>query len=227
MARPALFRRRTVWLPTLPGLALIAVLAAAAGWWAMHHAYDFLAVQAPVRTADGRGARVLVVEGWMNEPDLDQAVAVYRRGHYERVITTGRPIGSWSSFASYADRAADYLRRHGLADATLDAVAAPQSPRDRTYGTAVQVRDWARAQGLRLESVDVFTSDAHARRSRQTYRLALGPGVAVGVLSSAPTEYDPARWWASSLGAKRVIGEVASLAWTSCCFWPDVPPAGP
>lgn len=35
------------------------------------------------------GGRVLVVEGWMDEPQLEQAAVIFRDGGYERVYTTG------------------------------------------------------------------------------------------------------------------------------------------
>jgi len=61
----------------------------------------------------------------------------------------------------------------------------------------------------------------HARRSRLAYRLAFGPGVEVGVIAAPPRRYDIDRWWLTSEGAKTVLDELLSLAWTKCCFWPD------
>ena len=48
---------------------------------------------APNLPADG--ARLLIVEGWLDGPDLDQAVIAFRGGHYERIVTTGGPIDAW------------------------------------------------------------------------------------------------------------------------------------
>ena len=55
--------------------------------------------------------------------------------------------------------------------------------------------------------------------------MAFGSRVAVGILAAAPRRYDLDHWWRSSEGAKAVLGELLSLAWTKCCFWPA--PAGP
>lgn len=234
---PALFRRRAIWLPTLWGLLLIAGALALATVLLARHANAYFALDEPVRTADGRGAHVLVVEGWLGERELDQVVALWRGAHYERLVTSGGPIGSFSSYASYADRAADYLRTHGLADATIDAVPSPQTRQDRSYASAVWVRDWAARQHLAITSLDVLTHDVHARRTRLIYRMAFGPEVAVGVRSTRATDVDTARWWTSSQAFKTLLGEVLSLAYTKCCFWPAargtheerwaVPPAAP
>lgn len=221
---PALFRRRHVWLPTLWGalLALGALAAIAAALVA--NAPGYLAVTEPARGPDGKGARVLIVEGWMEDRELDQAVALFRRGHYERIVTTGGPVDSWTGlpvpWKDYAERGALYLAAHGLADATIDAVPAPASAQDRTFLSAVVVREWAARRRLRLDAVDLLSVGVHARRSRMMFRAAFGPAVEVGVIAAHPGLHDPQRWWKTSVGAKVVLGETISLAWTACCFWP-------
>ena len=225
-ALPAFLRRRTVWLPTLWGWgALLAASAtsivvmafAATAWLAPNH---------PADGADGTGARVLIVEGWLDGPDLDQAIIAFRRGRYERIVTTGGPINAWfdvSAARNYAERSAAYLKTHGLANAQIDAVAAPASAQDRTFLSAVVVREWAQRSGVALSAVDLFSAGVHARRSHRLYQMAFGPGVTVGVLASRPAEFDAAHWWRSSAGTKAVMGETLSLAWTTCCFWPPAP----
>ena len=223
---PALIRRRQVWLPTLWGalllLALAAVMIVAIG----RHAYALLAPNQPAHGRDGTGARTLVVEGWLGQEELDQAAARFRAGHYQRVLTTGGPIEPWGDVGgwhNYAARAADYLRGHGLAAAQVIALPAPASLQDRTYLGAVMVRDWAQHSGTALDAVDLVSAGAHARRSRWLYRMALGDPVEVGIYAALPAGYDAVRWWTNATGAKLTVGEVLSLAWTACCFWPAPP----
>jgi hypothetical protein len=219
-----LFRRRAVWLPTLPVASLMVAAIAAILFWTGRHAYDWLAPHAPAP-----GARTLVVEGWLSRADLQQARALRRSGHYQRVLTTGGPIdpdqdvGGWRH---YAARAAAILREDADNAVPVLAVPAPQTLQERTYLSALQVREWAALNGLRLEAVDVYTLGVHARRSRQVYRLALGDAVDVGVIAVPPSLYDGPRWWTSSDGAKNTLGEIVSLVWTSCCFW-RAPAPGP
>ncbi len=221
-----LFRRTQVWLPTLWGVVVLLLLSAAGILACVHLAYGFLAPHQPATMNDGRGARTLVVEGWLDEAELGQAVAMFRSGRYERVLTTGGPIESWQGllpWRNYAQRAAEHLRSHGLEGVPVVAVAAPASAQDRTFLSAVMVREWARQAGVTLDAVDVFSGGVHARRSWLVYRMALSDAVAVGVFAATPKEYEPARWWRTSAGAKTVIGEGLSLAWTKCCFWPGAP----
>ena len=218
-------RRRQVWLPTLWGCALVVIVAALATVVLARMANGWLAANLPATGLGGRGARTLVIEGWMETTDLDQAVLSFRRGHYERVVTTGGPLDSWPevhAWNNFAELSASYLRRQGLHNVTLVAVPAPASAQDRTFLSAVMVREWARQSGTVLGSIDVFSSGVHARRSRMLYRMALGPDVEVGVLAARPQMFDAERWWTTSAGVKSVIGETLSLGWTVCCFWPSM-----
>lgn len=186
------------------------------------NAYALLAPNQPASGRGGTGARTLVVEGWLDRAELQQAVAAVRAGHYERVLTTGAPIASWTEGAQLIDsaaRTAIYLRTNGVASVPVISVPAPLSMQDRSYLSAIMVRDWAQQTGVALDAIDLFTAGVHARRSWLVYRMALGDEVEVGVLAARPTEYDE-RWWASSAGTKATLGETLSLAWTKCCFWP-------
>ena len=221
MLRSLLFRRRQVWLPTLWGCLVLFVVAGVACVIIGRYMFVFLAQNDPEAQA-----KILVVEGWMTGDELDQAVVAFRKGSYERVVTTGGPIERWLNFtenSNYADWAASYLKTHGLEDADIFPVSAPASAQDRTFLSAVRVRDWAAKQRLELNAFDVFSAGPHARRSRMLYRMAFGSSVRVGVLSARPREYDEEHWWRTSSGAKTVITETISLLWTMCCFHPGPP----
>ena len=221
MMRPALIRRRAIWLPTIWGWLALLLISATAIVLVVRSLHLFLAPNESV------GARVLVVEGWMNPEGLDQAVAVFRDGGYEHVVTTGGPVEQWPGHrfqATFAERAADYLiGQHGLANALVTAVPAPQSPQDRTFLSAVMVREWAKESGLTFDALDVFSSGTHARRSRMLYRLAFGPNVKVGVLAARSSDYDADAWWRTSTGARDVLDQAIGLLWVTCFFRPPPP----
>ncbi len=213
-----LVRRRQAWLPTWPGWLLLAFVLAAAALFVATRIVGFLALQAPVA-----GARILVVEGWLEQADLRHALAAVERGRYQRVLTTGGPVESWdapSGKVSSAERAAGWLRSRLPPGIGVMAVPAPDTLQDRTFLSAVVLREWARASGVTLDAIDLFTASVHARRSRMMFAEALGPSVAVGVLAAPPRYHDAEGWWTSSAGAKGVIGEALGLRWTACCFRP-------
>lgn len=223
---PRLFRRRHVLLPTIWGSLLLIALAVALAALALRHLGAWLATSEPATARDGGTARTLVVEGWLDEASLDDAIALIARGRYERIVVAGGPIETWRAertFPTYAERAADHLRRRGVAGIPVVAVAAPASAQDRTFLSAVVVRDWLRQNAVAADAIDLFSGGVHARRSRLVYRIAFGPEVEIGVIAAAPHSYRLERWWSTSEGAKAAIGELLSLAWTKCCFWPGPP----
>lgn len=221
---PPLFRRRLVWLPTWWGALLALVFVGTLAAATLPHLGTWLAPNAPAAGRDGRGARTLIVEGWLDDDVLDDALDVVRRGSYARVLTSGGPIETWREiqpWSSYAERAADHLRRRGLGAIPVVALPAGAAATDRTYRSALVVRDWMWSHGLAGEDVDLFSAGVHARRSRLVYRMAFGSDAAIGILAARPRHYDVERWWKTSEGAKTVLGELLGLAWTECCFWPE------
>ncbi len=219
MAIPRLFRRREVPVPTLAGWLLLLALAAASGFAFVRSLYPLLAPNAPI------GQGLLVVEGWAGGSAFDDAAARFRRGGYSQIVTTGGPLDPDEPFASdgtWAEHAARELRERGIPETSMQAVVAPNSERDRTFLSAVMVRDWIAARGKPVASLDVISLGPHGRRSRQLYRRAFGNDVEIGIVSAPPREYDPPHWWRSSEGTKTVITEATGLAWTLCCFHPGL-----
>jgi uncharacterized SAM-binding protein YcdF (DUF218 family) len=223
-----LFRHRSLPVPTVTGWGILALLMFGLLLWLRTGLFPFLAVNEPVVNAtEARDpAQVLVLEGWLEADELDHALALYARGGYGRLVTTGGPLLSWREGRpgqSYADRAVDYLREHGPADLAPIAVSATHTHADRTFVSALALRHWWQTQGGRITRIDVVTSGVHARRTRQMFRLAL-PELAVGVHAADPSSYDGARWWTYSDGVKKLWVESLSVAWSTCCFWPAAPP---
>ena len=209
-----LWRRRTIWVPTALGWLTIAVAGAFLAFTVLRGLYPFLAVSRPI------GRDTLVVEGWMNRSSLISAIAQYRRGEYAAVVTTGGPIlrlvGSGEA-ASYAERSAEFLKLHGIPAESVVALRTESLYRDRTYLSALAVREWLVRTGRRSTSVDVVSYGPHARRSWYLYRLALEGIAEVGVVASKPS-FDSRVWWRNSGAAKEVLGEAVGWAWARCCL---------
>ena len=220
---PTLFRRREVVLPTLWGTLLMSTLFIALALFALRDLGFYLAPNEPARAGGGGSAPTLVVEGWLDEDALDEAIAVIARGRYQRILVSGGPIEGWRDerrFPTFAERAADYLRRHGVTAIPVVAAPAPAAMQDRSFLSALVVRDWLRRNAAGTDALDLFSASVHARRSRLVYRLAFGPEVEIGIFAARPRNYPLERWWSTSEGAKAAIGELLGLAWTKCCFWP-------
>ncbi len=218
--RLGLLRRRETWTLTARGWIALCAVVAAAAWIFVANILEFLAVTAPV------GARTLVVEGWTSPREMAQAVVTFHAGRYERVVTTGGPLDGWPELLgrrNFADLAADYMTQHGIARDAVVAVPAPASAQDRTFLSAVMVREWAAGAGIDVARLDVFTSATHARRTRMMYRLAFGPGAEIGVIAADDADPLGRPWWRTSGGVKDVLAETVGYAWAKCFFWPGPP----
>ncbi|MBU1424400.1 MAG: YdcF family protein [Gammaproteobacteria bacterium] len=217
MARIVLFRQRQVWMPTISGWLLLLFIGIATSILLANNLYAFLAPNQPV------GARVLVVEGWLTPGELDQAIAVFNKGKYERIVTTGGPVSGWLGLKqdmSYAELAADYLAHHGIQRDLIAVVPAPRSAQERTFLSAIMFRESAQRLGITFDAIDVFSSGAHARRSRLLFQMALGQKVRVGILAARPDEFDPEAWWKTSEGVEQMFFQSFGFVWVKCCFWP-------
>ena len=215
-----LFRQRRIWLPTIWGWLLLMVLGLVMSMLVVRNIYPFLAPNNPV------GALVLVVEGWLAPDELDQAVQTFKTGSYQRVVTTGGPIVGWPKLfihSNYAQLAADYLAQHGIPRDAILVVPSPASAQERTFLSAVVFRESAQKLGITLDTIDLFSSGAHARRSRLLFQMAFGPSVRVGILAARPEGYDPDSWWRTSSGAGAIVFQSIGLIWVKCFFWPGPP----
>ena len=181
--------------------------------------YPFLAVTHRLDT------NVLVVEGWIHDYAIRAAVEEFRSKSYERAFTTGGPVegagGYINDYNTAASVGADLLRKNGLPDESLQMVPSRVIDRDRTYGSAVALRNWFREHNLPVRSINVVTEDVHARRTRLLFEKALGNNVAVGIVAVPNPDYDARRWWRYSEGVKDVFAESVAYIYAQIFFHPS------
>lgn len=196
-------------------ILILAVLGVSV-YFIFHNVATFLAVNEPI------GADYLVIEGWLGKKELEQAHQMFVAGEYKLAVVSGGPRkdGFNSSLPNYAERGRQYLLSKGFPKEKLFAAPAPYSAQERTFMSAVTLREWFTDQGIVVQSLDIFTGDVHSRRSRELYRLVFGEQVDIGVYASKPNGFELNRWWQSSDGAKSVAAELLGWLLVKCCFNP-------
>jgi uncharacterized SAM-binding protein YcdF (DUF218 family) len=184
--------------------------------------YPFLAITHRVN------ADILVVEGWIHEYAIRAAVKEFQSNHYARIFTTGGPVegtGDYiNDYCTSASVGADLLKKWGLPDRRLQMVPSRVMARDRTYGSAVALRNWFRDHNMAVSGIDVVTEDLHARRTRLLFQKALGDKLTVGVIAIANPDYDAKHWWSYSEGVKQVVSEATAYIYTRFLFYPSEAP---
>jgi len=185
------FDRKERWSLSWRGRLIVASALLLVGALVLKGVYPFLAITHRVN------ANILVVEGWIHEYAIRAAVKEFRSNHYERVFTTGGPVvgtgGYINDFYTSASVGADLLKKWGLPDERLQMVPSRVMDRDRTYGSAVALRNWFRDHNMVVRSVNVMTEDMHARRTRLLFEEALGKSITVGIIAVPNPDYDARR----------------------------------
>jgi hypothetical protein len=202
------FTRRTILLPTWRGWLCVVVAAVALVLGVGRFTHGFLSVNAPIQ------ANVLVVEGWLPDYAIEEALAEFRAGGYERLVTSGGPMpeGSLvSGYSTYAALATATVLKLGFPkDHVMEAPAA-RTYRHRTFESAKAVRTRLRELGVRTRGLNVVSVGPHARRTRAVYRKVFNDEIEIGVIAIESRDYDPKRWWAFSDGVKVTLAE--AVAW--------------
>ncbi len=207
---------RNKWTLSLPAKLMLAVLLIGVGFGVVRGVYPFLAVSAPVAT------KMLVVEGWVHPYAVEKSAEEFRRGGYVRIFTTGGPVvgkgGYVNDFQTSASVGADRLKIAGIPAAMVQMVPSRVNGRDRTYSSAVALREWFEQHDQSVSSFNVVTEGAHARRTRLMFQRAFGSGVKVGVISIRSPDFDAAHWWYYSEGTEEVVQETIGYLYAKFLF---------
>ncbi len=216
MQPPALFKQRQVWLPTFFGFCVIAVVLTIFTFFVLRNVAIFLAVNKPV------SGKYLIVEGWVERVSLLRALKIYQKGEYQGLITTGGPVLGIDKpdYKTHAESAAAFIRKQGFDSSQLSVVPAPASAQDRTFLSAVMVREWFVANKKSLVSIDVFSDGVHARRTRLLYKMAFSDQVQIGIISAPPNGFKLQQWWKTSIGARTVLSELLGFVRAKYFFSP-------
>jgi len=169
-------------------------------------------------------ATVLVVEGWMHEFGIRAGAEEFKAGGYQRVFTTGGPVtgtgGYTSDLNTSASVGAGGLKAVGVPSGSVQMVPSRVMGRDRTYSSAVALRDWFRERNMTVRSLNIVTEDAHARRTRLLFQKAFGDEVVVGIIAVPNADYDGRHWWRYSEGVREVVGEAIAYIYARLFFHP-------
>ena len=208
--------RRNKWTLTFRAKLIFGATLIAAAIAFVRGIYPFLAITEPVPS------KVLVVEGWIHPYAIEAGAEEFSKGGYERIFTTGGPVlgngGYVNDFQTAASVGADRLKDSGVPPDAVQMVPSHVNGRDRTYSSAVALREWLREHHEHIQSFNVVTEDAHGRRSRLMFEKAFGPGVKVGVISVRSPDFDAKHWWYYSEGAEEIVQETLAYCYAKFLF---------
>ena len=175
----------------------------------------FLSINKPVH------GQVLILDGQMPDFAIKQAIRIFDSCHYNLIITTGGIIQSGyhlSGNKTMAEYSHAMFINYGFDPENIVAVPGGNFIRNRTFSSALSLKNWLINQHKDFYSFDILAIGCHARRSRYLFRKALGEDYKVGIISLKDPAYDPRLWWRSSIGARAVFSETIAYLYARLFF---------
>jgi hypothetical protein len=209
--------RKERWGLSLWGWIVILVLIVVPGILIMRNSYSMLA---PVHREK---TDVLVLEGFVSDYLMEEAIREFRTGKYSILITTGTPLELGSLLVSYGNTAAlaaATLKKMGFDSTRLVSVATSNIQNDRTYNSALELKAWLQKNRPGTKAVNLMTMSVHGARSQKLFQYALGDSVKVGIISLNNFYYGPHTWWKNSKGFREVMNEVFGYFYVYWFFTP-------
>ena len=149
-----ILRRKESWGLSWRGWLLLASVVALTACCVGLNIHPFLAV------THRTNADVLVVEGWIQRYAMQKAVEEFKSGRYRRIFTTGGPEngsgGYVNDYQTSASVGAEILtKKFGIPADVVQMVPSHVIGRDRTYSSAIALRDWFHQHNVRVQSINV------------------------------------------------------------------------
>lgn len=211
-----LIHRKEMWVLTVQGWLVTFLCFIAFMLLMLTHIHPFLAPSSPIK------AEVLVVEGWINDYAIKDAIKEFERGGYQKLITTGLPLerGYYlAQYKSFAELSAATLITLGFDREKLVAIPAPYAVRNRTSTSAKAFLEWVANSGLEVKGINLYSFDVHARRSWLVFKQVLAPNIEVGIIAAKSESYDPKHWWISSEGVRSILSEGIAYIYARLIDW--------
>jgi len=212
-----LIKRQEMWTITAQGWAIAIALIAYLIFFAITHVHSFLAVTYPIKSA-----KVLVVEGWLPDYAIEEALTEFKNGSYRQIISTGGILGKGSYLSAYnnfAEVSAATFIKLGLEAEKVVAVPTPFVVKDRSYASAAEFHRWLSNSNLQIESIKLFSINVHTRRSWLIFKKLLNPDIKVGIIAAKTQDYDPEKWWDSSQGVRTILDEGIAYIYARFFNW--------
>ena len=203
MQPPKLLKKKECYRISWFSLLLIALVSFLLFQFFKEKLYDYLSPNEAIST------KVLVIEGWLDDFALEEAYHLYLENDYELLITTGGPleIGYLAThFITSADLAKATLLELGLDSTKLIAVPRKHVLKNRTYQSAIALKNWIDTTHPDIDSFNLVSLGTHSKRSLFLFRKAL-PDKQIGIIALRDQRFDPEEWWKTSKGTRTVITE--------------------
>ncbi len=225
MSKPAgkqnfFINRRERWGLTFYGWLFLILLFAGCLYAGFRSLYGVLS---PVEREQ---SKVLVLEGFVNDYVLQDAIREFKDNGDTLLVITGAPLEYGALLSQYrntATIAAMSMIKLGFDSTKLVILTTDDLRNERTYNAALKLKQWLATQRPGIRAVNLMTMSVHGGRSRLLFRKALGDSVKVGIISVPNFYFGPGTWWKSSKGFRETMNEAIGYFYIRFFFHPRYP----
>jgi hypothetical protein len=180
---------------------------------------SYLIVDEPLQS------EILIVDGLMPGYGYDSIANLVRRESYKYLITTGADVdyvynsGEHFNIAEFSYKV---LSTKDIGACKLFKAPAKYAERDRTFASAVCLKDWFIANNIFPWKINVISFSCHARRTWILYKKAFSQYAEVGIITIPDISYNYRRWYNSSKGVRLVLSETIGYVYSLIFFYPNI-----
>jgi len=168
-------------------------------------------------------SEILILEGFISDYVLKNAITEFNKNGYQLLITTGTPLEQGQLLAEYKNTAnlvGASLIKIGFDSTKLVIIGTEEIRNDRTYNSALALKKWLMTHRPETRAVNLMTMNVHGARSQILFQKALGDNIKVGIISVENFYYGPKNWWKSSKGFRETMNEAFGYFYTRLFFRP-------
>jgi hypothetical protein len=176
---------------------------------------------APTKTV---AADILIADNCLADYGLKKLSDEFRSKNYSLILCAGGPLEQGSHLAKYntsAELCAAILKKIGINEAAIISIPHKKVKRDRTFASALAVKNWLAKNNIQPKGINVFSFGPHSRRSWMLFKEAIGEDIPVGIIACENRAYDPKIWWETSSGVRTVLNETIAYLYATLVFDPE------
>jgi len=212
-----LVNRRERWGLSLWGWLVLFCIILFLVIWGFSNLYTLLS---PVKREK---TEILILEGFISDYVLQDAINEFKTNDYKLLITTGTPLEYGELLAPFkntAKIAGMSLLKLGFDSTKLVMVGTDEIRNDRTYNSAIALRHWLKKNKPGIKAINLMTMSVHGARSQLLFKAALGDTIRVGIISLRNFYDGPHSWWKTSKGVRETLNEAIGYFYVRFLFRP-------
>lgn len=211
------FRKKERWTATWLGNMLKLVILVLIAFIFFKTIHPFLSENNPIET------KVMVVEGFIPDYAIEEAMDLFTKDNYDLMIITGKKRMKGAHLDMYendGEFSAATLTKLGFDMQKVVVVPVNYTvTKDRTYESGKAIKNYIQINPD-INSFNLVTIGAHARRSRYLFAQSFNPDFNIGIVSVTSRGYDSVTWWQTSVGFRQVMQETIAWVYARFFFFP-------